>query len=251
MRYLSGLILILVVLSPRLLAVDAPGLMTRGNAAYESGDFPAAIAAYEKILASDLESAEVYYNLGCAYFSEASYGRAILNFEKARQLSPRDPDVVHNLEYSKLFLKDRFDLPEQMLLIAWFKNIRSSLSLTELKQLEQILFLLLMGGIILTRFLKGHRLSSTVMTITIILAVLFAGTGGWLLDRVLSLDEKRAILLVDQTEVSSAPLSGSNTLFVIHEGTSGKILDATDSWYEIRLDDGKTGWIPHEVVGLY
>jgi tetratricopeptide (TPR) repeat protein len=196
-------------------------------------------------------STALHYNLGCAYFSQKKYGKAILQFEKARQLSPRDPDVLHNLEYSKLFLKDRFDLPEPMVFVAWFKELRQSLSLAELKLLEEILFSLLILGVMIYRLSSASSLRRVLWPATLITGILFLLMGGWLIERSLSMDEKHAILLIDKAEVSSAPIPGASTLFIIHEGTSAEILDATESWYEIRLEDGKTGWIIHEAVGLY
>ena len=90
-----------------------------------------------------------------------------------------------------------------------------------------------------------------IMTVSIIAGVLLFVITGWLIDWSISLNDKHAILLVDEAEVSSAPIPGSSILFVIHEGTSAEILDVTDAWYELRLEDGKTGWIIHEAVGLY
>lgn len=251
MRTLLHTIASLLFIMGSVQAIDVTSLMSQGNAHYEQGEFEAAIQAYEKVLASDMVATEVYYNLGCAYFSEKQYGKAILNFEKARQLSPRDADVLHNLEYAKLFLKDRFELPEEMPFIAWFKALRSSLSLAELKFLEQLLFGLVILGLILHRLFGGHSFTRFVLPATLVLGMLLLVVGGWLIDRAASLDEKQAILLVDEAEVKSAPIPGSSTLFVIHEGTSAEILDATDAWYELRLKDGKTGWIAHETVGLY
>lgn len=244
-------VLLLFLMLSSVWAVDVQGLMDQGNSFYEKGEFESAIASYEKVLATEMVSPALHYNLGCAYFSEKQYGRAILQFERARQLSPRDPDILHNLEYARLFLKDRFELPEPMPLIAWFKALRTSLSLAELKFMEQVLFSLLIFGIVLYRLTRNRSLGRVIMPISIFLGIMLFIVGGWLIDRSLSLNEKHAILLVDEAEISSAPIPGSSTLFVIHEGTSAEILDATDAWYELRLEDGKTGWINHEAVGLY
>ena len=242
---------LLFVMFSSLFAVDVQGLMDQGNSYYEKGEIESAIAAYEKVLATEMVSPALHYNLGCAYFSEKEYGKAILQFEKARQLSPRDPDILHNLEYSRLFLKDRFELPEPMPFIAWFKALRKVLSLAELKFLEVVLFSLLILGVILYRLNRRNSLGRMFMTLSIISGMLLLVVGGWLVDRSIALKERHAILLVDEAKVTSAPIPGSSTLFVIHEGTSAEILDATDTWYEIRLEDGKTGWIIHEAVGLY
>ena len=246
-----GLLMLMVMMVTPLQAADVEGLMAKGNDLYEAGEFEEAIQIYEKALATDRASTSLYYNLGCAYFSEKNYGQAILNFEKARQLSPRDADVRHNLEYTKLFLKDRFDLPEPMPFVAWFQSLRGSVSVEELKLFEQIVFVLLILGIVGYRLLRDKSLGRAFLVTAILGGVLLLVLGGWLVDRALSMDKQSAVLLVAEANVTSAPIPGSSTLFVIHEGTSAQILDATDGWYELRLADGKTGWIEHEAVGIY
>lgn len=233
------------------LSIDYQALMAAGNRAYEQGDFDEAIVQYEKILAADRSSESLHYNLGCAYFNKKIYGSAILHFEKARQLKPRDADIQHNLEYTKLFLKDRFELPEPMPLVAWFTTLRGSLSMAELQHVEMTLFGLLILSLVALRLLRGGRFTRMLSIIAMVVGLFFLGAAGWEFERALALDQQHGVLLVEQSNVNSAPIAGSSTLFVIHEGTSGEILDATDAWYKIRLPDGKTGWVRHEVLGLY
>src|SRR4029077_19623718 len=47
------------------------------------------------------ESGPVYFNLGNAYFRAGNPGRAILNYERARRLMPRDPDLHANLGFAR------------------------------------------------------------------------------------------------------------------------------------------------------
>ncbi len=232
-------------------AVDFDGLMKSGNKYYEQGHFTKAIEEYEKILTADGNSPTLHYNLGCAYFNQQVYGKAILHFEKARQLNPRDQDILHNLEYSKLFLKDHLELPKPMPLVAWFSKARLILSYAELKNWETVFFILLIIGIVLYRIYRDSPFAKRLLLGVTIVGVLFLLTAGWLVDRSISGKNKHAILLVSEANISSAPVPGSSTLFVIHAGTGAEILDATDTWYEIRLPDGKTGWVLHEAVGIY
>jgi tetratricopeptide (TPR) repeat protein len=67
------------------------------NQRFKSGDFAGAAAAYEKILADEGPRASVYYNLGNSYQQLKQYGPAILAYERARLLTPRDPDLLANL----------------------------------------------------------------------------------------------------------------------------------------------------------
>lgn len=52
----------------------------------------------ESILADGFRSGAVYYNLGNAYFRAGEYGRAILNYRKAKPYLPRDPYLKANLQ---------------------------------------------------------------------------------------------------------------------------------------------------------
>jgi len=233
------------------MGVDFERLMHAGNQYYEQGEFDAAIREYEKILAADGTSAALHYNLGCAYFNLKKYGRAILHFEKARQLKPRDADIRHNLKFSKLFLKDRFELPDPMPLVVWFNNLRGSLSLLELRRLELILFSLTIMGFMAYRLVMNQYIARRILMLVMVTGSLSLLSAGWLWNRALTDENRQAVLLAKEAQVVSAPLNGSSTLFVIHEGTTGEILNATDDWYEIRLPDGKTGWIAHEAVGVF
>ena len=71
------------------------------NQQFKSGDFAGAAAAYEKILAAEGPRAAVFYNLGNSYQNLKQYGPAILAYERARLLTPRDPDLLANLALAR------------------------------------------------------------------------------------------------------------------------------------------------------
>ena len=60
----------------------------RGNEAYLHGDYAAAAAAYEELEHQGVVSADLYFNLGDAYFRKSALGPAIWAFEKASALDP-------------------------------------------------------------------------------------------------------------------------------------------------------------------
>src|SRR5580698_1456330 len=68
------------------------------NQLYDNGKFAEAAAAYEKI---EPKTAHVYYNLGNAWFRQNKLGLAILDYARARQLAPRDPDILANLKFAQ------------------------------------------------------------------------------------------------------------------------------------------------------
>lgn len=71
------------------------------NQRFKSGDFIGAATAYEKILTTEGPRAAAYYNLGNSYQNLKQYGPAILAYERARLLTPRDPDLLANLALAR------------------------------------------------------------------------------------------------------------------------------------------------------
>src|SRR3954453_11397717 len=69
----------------------------RGNDAYLHGDYAGAVAAYEELDRQGLVSADLYFNLGDAYYRQGNLGRAIWSFERAAAVDPDDEDARYNL----------------------------------------------------------------------------------------------------------------------------------------------------------
>ena len=55
---------------------------------------------------------------------------------------------------------------------------------------------------------------------------------------------KGAIVMTPTISVKSTPASNGTDLFILHEGTKVVITDSSmKDWREIRIADGKEGWI--------
>ncbi len=68
------------------------------DAAQNQEQYREAAQEFESILSDGYRSGAVYYNLGNSYFRAGEYGRAILNYRKARPYLPRDPYLKANLQ---------------------------------------------------------------------------------------------------------------------------------------------------------
>ena len=54
-----------------------------------------------------------------------------------------------------------------------------------------------------------------------------------------------AVVMAGSVVVKSTPNESGTDLFVLHEGTRVEVIDDTmKDWKEIRLADGKVGWMP-------
>ena len=98
-RLLQWLSVILV--NSLAVTAQASALFDQANKAYEAGQFKEAAQSYEEVLKKEGVRVGVLQNLGSAYYRAGDDGRAILAFERALLLKPRDPDLLANLKLAQ------------------------------------------------------------------------------------------------------------------------------------------------------
>src|SRR5262249_38203954 len=73
----------------------------KANRAYIDGKYGDAINNYIKVIQQNGFSSNVLFNLGNAYERNGQHGLAILSYERAQRLNPRDPDIAANLKTAR------------------------------------------------------------------------------------------------------------------------------------------------------
>jgi SH3-like domain-containing protein len=57
---------------------------------------------------------------------------------------------------------------------------------------------------------------------------------------------EQAVILADKVSLHSAPDETSQELLALHVGTTVTVVKRLEGWYEVRLTDGRQGWMPHD-----
>src|SRR5437763_5241372 len=83
---------------PRRMSYD---MYAKANTAFAAGQFKSAIQQYQAVVQSGEWSANLFYNLGNAYFRDSDFGRAILNYKRALQLDRNHPEADANLRIAR------------------------------------------------------------------------------------------------------------------------------------------------------
>jgi tetratricopeptide (TPR) repeat protein len=215
------------------------------DSAYIKGDYQQAIQIYEELLCNG-EAAEVYYNLGNSYYKAGDIAKAILNYERALLLQPGNADVRANLELARAKTVDKVEPTPEIFFVAWGKALVNTMSSNQWAYVSIVAFILLMASIVAFVMAKSVALKKTgffggiVMLVVVILANLFASQQKSRLQ-----NRNSAIVITPSVSVRSTPSESGTALFVLHEGHKVEINDSSmRSWKEIRLEDGKVGWVP-------
>ena len=222
---------------------DVSSLWKAGNEAFAAEQWQNALNYYQMIEGEDLESADLYYNIGNTYFKMGDNAHAILYYERALKLDPAHADARHNLEIATQLTLDRVDAVPDFILVSWFRGVRQSLSADTWAWLT--LALLLIAGVLLTLFLRGS--SRGLRKVSFILACVIAALS--IATFVFSLLQRKAVSRQDSAivtapvcSVKSSPADGGKTVFVLHEGTKVRLLDSVGDWTKLEIADGRQGW---------
>ena len=211
---------------------------------YKQGDYLKAGDLYRRILDGGWESGAVYFNLANSYFKEDDLGRAILNYERARLLLPRDPEVRANWEYARsLVRKDVADRPQSF----WSRIQQSFVDFFSLNEMTFILVcsfgLMLAGHILCLYFPVSIRWRRIILAGLAMTFLLFLG-GTFLKIRQVDL----MAVAVEQTPARFEPRSNATVHFSLPPGTKVRIIGRDSGWVKILRVDQKKAWVPLEAV---
>ncbi|MBU0509583.1 tetratricopeptide repeat protein [bacterium] len=243
MRRLISFFLLMFFLTSLGAHADPHSTYDEGVRLYRENDMPAAISMWESLLRSNTVSGPLLYNLGNAYYRQGEIGKAILFYDRAIRRMPRDADVRENLELARMAVVDEIESPVRLVIWNWVDSVRDYLSLRELATLLQFVGLLAVIVLLVVRFGPAGVRRWAKIAATIAVAV-FLIAGSWYGWRA-SLDGREyAIILVDKTDVRSAPNEASQQIFSLHEGTKVRCRERLGAWVHIQLSDGRKGWMP-------
>ena len=216
----------------------------QGNSAYNKAEYQKAISLYEQTLKMGQFSAELYYNLGNAYYKLNNIAESIYYFEKAKQLDPNDEDIIINSNFAKNMTIDAIEkLPESQIVI-FQKKIYGIFNFSYWSYLTVILFWIFSGFFLVYVFIKSASLKQTFFFIAFGILIFFMIS--FLITYSIEEKEKNtnfAILFSNQKDIWSEPNQQAELLFSLHEGTKVEVLDILENWKKIRIANGSEGWI--------
>lgn len=235
------ILLLLVMLIPR--QAEA---VTKANAdaEYQRGNYQQAVKDYEELLKQGV-SADLYYNLGNAYYRLDNVTKAVLNYERAHLLSPGDADIKFNLEFARSKTIDKLDPEDEMFFVTWYRSLVNLMSVDGWAHTAVVCMIAALMLVLLYLFSSRIWMRKVGFFGGGLLILLFLASNifAWQQKQAL-VNRTGAIVMSSSVSVKNTPSNSSNEVFVLHEGTRVDIEDKTMSnWRQIKLSDGREGWV--------
>lgn len=224
-------------------------LLQKANEHYTKDEFKEAIDVYNQIVMSNVESPELYFNLGNAYYKTGQYTLSILNYERAKLLAPDDEDIDFNLQVVNQKVVDSIQELPGLFIIRWWDSLVNSQSTDQwatFSIVSFLLFLVMAGFYFFARSGDIKRVTFWSGCFLIVFSVFTWSFAARQKSRMVN--HTFAIVMQPSVTVKSSPSEKGTNLFVIHEGLKVKITDKIGDWVEIRLADGNKGWLLIESV---
>lgn len=229
--------------------IPPDSLWALANAAYSNGSYRQAVELYDALLAEEVHSGKLYYNLGNSWFKLGRMGKAILNYNRALQLDPTDEDTRYNLAMANARIVDKIDTVPEFFLKTWLRDLGLVFSSDTWAVLGLVFLGITFAAVILWLLARTLALRKTGFyggIVSLIICMTATFYAHYQRGRLLYGGEAVVMNLV--APVKSSPGAGSKDIFVLHEGTKVRKLGQLDGWTEIVLSDGNKGWISTSAI---
>ncbi len=241
-------LLMLLVLIPSS-SFAQKSLKALGDEAYGKGNYQQAINDYEQLLKQGV-SAEVYYNLGNAYYRSENITKAIINYERALLLSPGDEDIRFNLQLARSKTIDKITPESEMFFVTWYRSLVNMTSVDGWAYIALVSLLVALCLALVYLFASKVWLRKIGFFAGIFMVVLFIVSNIFAYHQRRILDNRTsAIVIAPSVNVKTTPEAAAKDAFLIHEGTKVEITDdSMNDWKCIHLANGKEGWVSTNVL---
>ncbi len=243
--------ILLIHFFPPLISQNFETQLKSATQAYQTGQYNKAIGIYEGILDAGYFSADLYYNLGNAYFKNNQLGPSILTYERGLLFKPYDKDLLYNLSIANHAQLNDISPVSPFFLAQYWRSIRDVFSPTI--WCFWGLFFLWTGifgwtiwiiGKTRTNKFRGFLLGTLLVPFSIL-------PFGLALDRYNhQYHNTYGIIMEPSVSLKEAPDIDSPSVITLFEGLKVQKLDKIEDWIKVIMTDGEVGWVQETAITM-
>jgi tetratricopeptide (TPR) repeat protein len=195
----------------------------------------------------EVHNGKLFYNIGNIYFRMDDIGRAILNYRRAEQYIPNDPNLKQNLDYARQRRLDRIEDQQATrilrTLLFWHYSFPARLR----QVLFVVSFLLVWVGAALRLFVRRRFLSWCIGASAAMAILFFASL---LADTISFRQNRPGVILHPEVIARKGDSETYEPSFKepLHAGTEFMLVENRGGWLQVELADARRCWLPAKAV---
>lgn len=227
-----------------------PPQWREANEAYQARNYAKAQKLYEGLVNDGVRSADLYYNLGNAYYQLGQKGMAAWMYEKALAFTPRNSDARRNLSLARSF-RDKSS-GGGATFISWpFVWLGSRFTANEWVIALEAVYLLTSLFAVIWILSGGRAIRRQARLLTLICMGMMVIVSLFAIPRVADAQMNHYGVVVQKgAVVRSGPGSAEPEYFEAREGEKFEVAESeVRGWLRVkRPSDGRVGFLPEPAV---
>jgi tetratricopeptide (TPR) repeat protein len=210
---------------------------TEANQEYAQGQYKEAIVGYETLVRAGEWNANLFYDLGNAYFRTGDFGHAILNYARALALDRHHPEAKANLQIARDEARALELQPSRLERYLQFATAN------QYSVAAAAAFWLMIFAVATVLF--ARRRSAALMALSMC-CLFVCGFAVWAIYTLEHGNNGRALAIVTGNDVQArlATADTANSVLALPPGSEIKILSTRGDWMYAALPNDLRGWIP-------
>ena len=228
-------------------------LFEAANVAASRGDYETAARKYETLVDAGVRDADVFFNLATVYAQSGNYPHAVLGYERALSIRPRDGRARDDLRRAEQALEEQRAEVEGEATIRRSASIADALfqSVTE----DALAYALLVANACLFAclgwaWIARRRSTWLVAVSTAAGIVLLAAAFGLGVKAGMLRDGPRAVVLDDRAVLRDGPDERARVRGEARGGDRAEVVEVDRDFVKLRVVSGSEGWVDASTVGL-
>lgn len=241
-------VLILMLLLATTAAADVPyqAWWTTANQHFQVKNYDSAAVYYEKLAARQPENPELFYNLGNTYYRLNRIGQAVLNYERALLLQPNYKQAQENLELTRSRIANRIQQAPDIFFVKWWHSLTATNMSFTWAIVSLLLFLFLLSTVLLRQWQKNPSwLQTPAMVLLLICFVITSTLAYFSAYRHVS---RHAAVVMQQDTPLHEGLQNKKIQLLLPEGTVIQVREERGEWLQVKLPDGRSGWLQKQAI---
>ena len=216
---------------------DQNPVFAKANEDYNAGRFQEAIDGYQSLVASGHWSANLFYDLGNAWFRLGNFGEAILNYERALALDPHHPESEANLRIA------RDEARALELRTPGFARYIETGTSTQYSVAASVAFWVALFAA--ARLFSLRRRSTALVALILFSALVLSGSI-YALYALETGNKGKDLTIVTSKNIEArlATADNARSVLALPPGSEIKVLSERGDWIYAALPNDLRGWIP-------